>query len=60
MFFKKELKEYVIAIHECDKSKFSEQWFFPDLIKAECVHMHIDSFNLKKFSVADQQLISLC
>ena len=60
MFFKKELKEYIIAIHECDKSKLFEWWFFFDLIKAECVHMHTDSFNLKKFSVMSQQSISLC
>ena len=50
-FFKKELKEYVITIHKCDKSKLSEWQFFFDLIKAECVHMHTSSFNLKKFSI---------
>ena len=51
--FKKKLKEYIITIHKCNKSKFSEQQFFSDLIKAECVHMHINSFNLKEFSIAD-------
>ena len=58
MFSEEELKKYVIAIHECDKSKFFEQQFFFDLIKAECVHMHTDNFNLKKFNVVDQQSIS--
>ena len=57
-FFKKELKEYVIAIHECNKSKIFKQQFFFNLIKAECVHMHTNSFNLKEFNVVSQQLIS--
>ena len=51
MFFKKKLKEYVIAIHECNKSKLFKQQFFFDLIKAECVYMHTNSFNLKKFNI---------
>ena len=55
-----ESKEYVIATHKCNKSKSPEQQSFPDLIKAECVHMHTSSFNLKEFSVAGQQPISLC
>ena len=59
MFFKKELKEYVITIHECDKNKSFKQQFFFNLIKAECVHMHINSFNLKEFNVASQQSINL-
>ena len=57
-FFKKELKKYVITIYKCDKSKFFKQQFFFNLIKAKCVHMHTNSFNLKKFNVADQQSIS--
>ena len=56
--FKKELKEYVITTHKCDKNKLLEWQFFFNLIKAECVHMHTDSFNLKEFNIADQQLIS--
>ena len=51
MFFKKELKEYVIAIHKCDKNKFFKWWFFFNLIKVKCVHMHTNSFNLKEFNV---------
>ena len=58
MFFKKELKEYVIVIHECNKNKSLEWWFFFNLIKAECVHMHTDSFNLKEFNVAGWQSIN--
>ena len=52
-FFKKELKKYVITIYKCNKSKFFKQQFFFNSIKIECVHMHTDSFNLKKFSIAD-------
>ena len=53
IFFKKELKKYVIIIYKCNKSKLFKQQFFFNLIKAECVHMHIDNFNLKKFNIAD-------
>ena len=59
MFFKEELKKYVITIYKCNKSKLSEQWFFFNLIKIECVYTHTDSFNLKEFNIANQQLISL-
>ena len=60
MLFEKKSKKYVIIIHECNKSKFFKQQFFFNLIKAECVHMHIDNFNLKKFNIANQQSINLC
>ena len=52
-FSEEELKEYVIIIYECNKNKFLKQQFFFNLIKAECVHMHTDSFNLKEFNIAD-------
>ena len=52
-FLEKKLKEYVITTHKYNKSKSFEQQFFLNLIKAECVHMHISSFNLKKFNIAD-------
>ena len=59
-FFKEELKEYVITICKCDKNDFFKQQFFFNLIKAECVHMHTDNFNLKKFNVTNWQSINLC
>ena len=58
MLSEKKSKKYVIVTHECDKSKFLEWWFFSDLIKAKCVHMHTDNFNLKEFNIASQQSIS--
>ena len=58
MFFEEKSKKYVIAIYKCNKSKFFKQQFFLDSVKAECVHMHTDSFNLKKFNIANQQSIS--
>ena len=60
MFSEKKLKKYVIVIHKYNKNKFFEWWFFFNLIKAEYVHMHTNSFNLKKFNVVNWQSISLC
>ena len=47
----KELRKYVIKTYKCNKSKIPDQQTFLNMVKADCVHMHTNSFNEKEFNI---------